>query len=99
QSAAYRAVMLQSPDAANSLAGQFEHPRAEETVEKLERIPQDAPLRDLRALTSIHVPTLVLANRQDPIHPFEYGETLARAIPGAKFRELTPKSASKAQHA
>ncbi len=99
QSAEYRRVLGESPDAANSLVGQFEHPRAEETVIKLERIPSDAPLTDLGALKAISIPTLVLASRQDPVHPFEYGATLARAIPGALFRELTPKSVSKEQHA
>jgi pimeloyl-ACP methyl ester carboxylesterase len=95
----YREVFRQSPDAAASLLGQFENPRAEETVLKLERIPNDAPLRDLAALGAIAVPTLVLANRQDPIHPFEYGTELAGRIAGAEFRELTPKSVSREDHA
>lgn len=50
------------------------------------------------AWRNITVPTLVLANRRDAIHPFEFGETFAREIPGAEFRELTPKSVSKEQH-
>lgn len=95
----YRDVLRQSPDAANSLVGQFSHPRAEETVVKLERIPQDTPCHHLDALRSIRVPTLVLANRQDPIHPFDYGMTLAQCIENAAFQELTPKSVSKERHA
>ena len=42
----------------------------------------------------IKSPALVLANCQDPIHPFEFGEILAQEIPGAEFRELRPKSIS-----
>jgi pimeloyl-ACP methyl ester carboxylesterase len=72
--------------------GQFIHPRAAETVAKLERIPRDQPCHDLRQVEAISVPTLVLANQQDPIHPFVYGQALAARIPGAEFRELTPKS-------
>lgn len=94
----YIAMLRQSPDSANSLLGQFENPRAEETVVKLERIPNDSPNSDRQQWASIRVPTLVLANRQDPIHPFEYGEILARAIPGAEFKELTPKSVSQQRH-
>jgi pimeloyl-ACP methyl ester carboxylesterase len=97
--AEYQAILHESPDAASSLVGQFTHPRAEETVARLERIPNDAPLRDLRELQSLHVPTLVLANRQDPIHPYDYGVALAQAIPGAQFRALTPKSINAARHA
>ncbi len=98
RSPAYANVLRLSPDAANSLVGHFEHPRAEETVMKLERIPHDAPNHDWQEWASIRVPTLILANRQDPVHPFEYGERLAQVIPGAEFKELTPKSLSKELH-
>ena len=98
QSKDYTALRRRSPDSANSLVGQFQNPRAAETVIKLERIPADSPNRDRRKWKCIQVPTLVLASRQDPIHPFEYGEILAREIPGAEFKELTPKSVSKENH-
>jgi pimeloyl-ACP methyl ester carboxylesterase len=99
QSKEYKEVLSDSPDSANSLIGQFQNPRAAETVIKLERIPNDSPSRDRREWNSIQVPTLVLASRQDPIHPFEFGEILAREIPGAEFKELTPKSVSRDRHA
>lgn len=86
------------PDAANSLLSQFNHPRAEETVAKFERIPADTPCRDRAEWAKIRVSTLVLANRRDPIHPFEFGQTLACLIPGAEFRELTSKSVSLERH-
>jgi hypothetical protein len=37
----------------------------------------------------IKVPTLVLAAGMDAIHPFSFGVTLSREIPGAEFKELT----------
>ncbi|MBI3850358.1 MAG: alpha/beta hydrolase [Verrucomicrobia bacterium] len=98
QTETYQNIRSRFPDTANSLLTQFNHPRAEETVVKLERIPNDAPSRDVGELGKIRVPTLVLANRQDPIHPFEYGEILARAIPNAEFKELTSKSMSLERH-
>jgi len=92
-------IMLErSPDCAESLVKQFQHPRAEETVIKLERIPKDLPITEFKQFKSIAVPTLVLANHKDPIHPFRYGRAVAVAIPGAEFAELTPKSISVAQH-
>lgn len=99
QSPLYAEVLRESPDVANSMARQFDGPRAEETVARIERIPPDAPCRSLAELKAIRVPTLVLANRQDPVHPFEYGQMLTEAIPGAIFRELTAKSVSPEQHA
>lgn len=98
QTDAYQATFRESPDAARSLLGQFTHPRAAEAVVRLERIPQDSPCRDLAELQSLSMPTLVMANRQDPIHPFEFGTILAKAIPGAQLRELTPKSQSTDRH-
>jgi pimeloyl-ACP methyl ester carboxylesterase len=98
QTGEYQSVLRESPDAAASLVGQFQHPRAEEALVRLERTPLEAPITGIQLLQAIHVPTLVLANRQDPIHPFAYGETLAQAIPDAVLRELTPKSVNKEQH-
>ena len=94
QSDVYRAVEQQSPDSAASLASQFADPRAEEAVDRLERLPGDAPNRDASEWATIRVPTLVLGTRRDLIHPYAYAEALARAIPGASLKELTPKSIS-----
>ncbi len=95
---AYQQVRATSPDNAKSLLGQFAGPRADETVAKLERIPKYVPSHTRADWRRINVPTLVLANRQDEIHPFEFGEVLAREIPGAQFVELTPKAVSLARH-
>ncbi len=94
----YSAMAAESSDSAASLLALFEDPRALETVAKLEQIPADAPNRDRKEWGRISVPTLVLANRQDPIHPFEFGQVLAREIPGAQLQELTPKSVDLARY-
>jgi len=99
QSAQYAEVARTAPDAARSLCGQFTHPRAEETVVKLEHIPHDTPSYHRQEWTTITIPTLVLANRQDPIHPFEYGEIITQIIPHAEFQELTSKSVDPVRHA
>jgi pimeloyl-ACP methyl ester carboxylesterase len=99
QSPDYLDMLRESPDCARSLVLQFEHPRAEECVARLERIPHDAPAHDRNEWRGIRVPTLVLGNRQDPIHPWEFAEVLTRTIQGAEFRELTPKSISLERHA
>lgn len=96
---AFQNVLKVSPDNANSLLAQFAHPRAEETVAKLERIPCYAPKHTRADWKRIRVPTLILANRQDEIHPFHFGEVLAAEITGAHLVEVAPKSVSKEQHA
>jgi len=99
ESRVYKECLRRSPDAAASLLRQITQPRARETVIKLERIARYSPSYTRRQLQTICVPTLVLANRQDPLHPYEYGRRLARIVPEAEFRELTPKSISATAHA
>ena len=91
-------IERESPDCAHSLIGQFEQPRAEECVARLERLGGDAPCRDRGDYRRFAVPALVLGNRQDPIHPWVVAETISQLIPGAEFRELTPKSVSREAH-
>lgn len=95
----FRAILHESPDAAQSLVRQFEHPRAVECLARLERIPHDSPCHDRTEWQAIRVPTLVLGNRLDPIHPWDFAQTIAREIPGAILRELTPKTISVDRHA
>lgn len=94
----YAQILAASPDVAGSLIRHFDIPRLEERLPILERIPRDRPYDSLKQLGAIQVPTLVLANRQDPVHPFAFGEAIAAAIPGAEFQELTPKSVDRDRH-
>mgnify|MGYP001438099078 CR=1 FL=1 len=94
----YQEVLASSPESAASLLRQFENPRIMDQVVLYERIPLDQPQHRLADLARIRVPTLVLANRQDPVHPYEVGEALARLIPGAELVELTPKSVDRDAH-
>lgn len=95
----YAAVLAESPDGALTLLTQFEHPRTEECVIRLERIPRDAPNLDRAEWALIDVPTLVLHNRKDPVHPRDFAEIIAGIIPRATLREVTCKSESIEQHA
>jgi pimeloyl-ACP methyl ester carboxylesterase len=95
----YRDLLANSPDTAQSLRGQLTNERAVAAVARLERLPADRPLADLRSAAAVRVPALVLAHRLDPIHRFEFGEALARRIGGAQFVELTPKSIARERHA
>ena len=98
ESAEYKETLAKWPDVANSLAGQFDNPVVDETAFKFERIIRDAPCRDRHEWANIKAPTLILANRFDPIHPFEYGGEMARLIPGAEFHEITAKGVSLELH-
>jgi len=98
QSPEYRQLMGEYPQTAESLLGQFTGPRVSDAVAILRRIARDSPIRSMAELADISVPTLVLANRQDPIHPFEYGPALAAGIRAAEFQEIPSKSADVTRH-
>jgi pimeloyl-ACP methyl ester carboxylesterase len=94
----FQKIFKESPLGAKSLIGHFLDPRAVETVDLLERIPLDSPHPDRARWRAINVPTLVLANRQDHVHPYDFGLKMAKEIPGAEFHELTPKAVSLEKH-
>jgi pimeloyl-ACP methyl ester carboxylesterase len=99
QSAEYLDIERAYPVGAASIAKQFDRPHAAEYADVLERIPADTPCRDHAALAQIQVPTLVLANELDAVHPFHYGEVLTRAIPGAALTRITSKEIDAQQQA
>jgi pimeloyl-ACP methyl ester carboxylesterase len=99
RTAEFRAMGDASPDCAKSLVGQFEQPRAEERAARLANLIVDTPCRDRSMYRALKVPTLLLGNHQDPIHPWDVAESLAALIPGAELCEITPKSVSLEQHA
>ncbi len=97
--AEYETALQSSPANAASLMVQFLRERANETYEMLESIPKDVPAPDIASWKRIDFPTLVLACRNDLLHPFEYGQVLAREIPGARFAEIAGKPISEQKHA
>jgi pimeloyl-ACP methyl ester carboxylesterase len=62
-----------------------EHPAA--VADALEVVPRSRPFEDFAELTSISVPTVVIASRDeaDPGHPLAVGERYAQLIPGAEL--------------
>jgi len=84
-----------SPDNASSLVSFFNRPRPETTMALLTVIPLDGPGVVKLQMAALRVPTLVIGNGQDFVHPLAYAKALAGAIPGASFREITSKSVDK----
>jgi pimeloyl-ACP methyl ester carboxylesterase len=95
----FQAIKRDSPDCATSLEGQFEQPRAQECVARLERLAGDSLCADRACFRQIHRPTLILGNHQDPIHPWTVSSSLHRLIPASELREITPKSVDLDRHA
>jgi pimeloyl-ACP methyl ester carboxylesterase len=94
----FQQIRHESVASAHSLLQQFERPGAELNFAVLDRMPKDVPNNDSAEWKTIRVPTLILGNRHDPIHPMEYAQQLSSLIPSSTFQEVTSKSVDPINH-
>jgi pimeloyl-ACP methyl ester carboxylesterase len=95
----FRRIQTVSRDNAASILRQLERPSLEATSATLASLPADTPCATPEAWREVAVPTLVLVNALDALHPVEYGQRLAAGIPGARLVEIAPKEKDPALHA
>ena len=78
----WRATLV---DVMRQRLSQHQHPDA--VAQALRTTPRSAPFASWHDLATIAVPTVVVADRDepDPGHPLAVGEAWARAIPGARL--------------
>jgi pimeloyl-ACP methyl ester carboxylesterase len=93
-----QAVRQESPAAAEAFLRQFEGAQAEAAVARLENLPAQAP-HPRAAWAGLRAPALVLACRDDHLHPFELAQELAAGLPGAEFVEVASRQADPTRHA
>ena len=72
--------------------GFFSGRTPEAIVATYQAIPRSVPYHSPVELQHVLAPVLVLANRRDPLHPFDYAETLARAIPNVQLKQFPSKA-------
>lgn len=93
-----RWIASEAPDNFSSLLGYFDRPDAVAFASVLADIAADGPDVPQAAAAALAMPTLVVGNRQDAIHPLSCAQTLANVIPGASFVEVTAKAVDKNRH-
>jgi pimeloyl-ACP methyl ester carboxylesterase len=96
QSETLAEVAKVSPDNAESLESIFSRPDIASFVELIARIPKDGPGVSLQEIEAIALPTLVIGNAEDYVHPLRYASQLNELIPGALIQIITSKSVDKA---
>ncbi len=94
----YAAWKEHYPPAVNSVQGLFAGRSPKAIVATYEAIPRSVPYTTTEALNGLAIPALVLANRRDPIHPIEYAETLAHALPNGQLKEFPSKADGLQEH-
>jgi pimeloyl-ACP methyl ester carboxylesterase len=98
-SEAYQKLLEQSPDTAAGLRDQFYLPQSLERRQRLRAIPGDTPVRHWEEVANLLVPTLVIGNEPDYVHPLSYAHTWAERLPLGRFALVPAKSADFAVHA
>lgn len=98
QSPDFSELQALSKPATGSLLGQFRRSHARERAVILTQMPASAPMKSLEECQQLQIPTLVVVNARDPVHPDTFGHQLAAAIPGAALTRITSKTESETLH-
>jgi pimeloyl-ACP methyl ester carboxylesterase len=98
RSATAQQLAREAPDNLASLKGFFAVDDRLSLATLLSSIAGDGPGVREAELAAITVPTLVIGNRIDAAHPFDYAEALSARISGSRLIEVTPKANDKARY-
>lgn len=79
------------PKAASSLLGVFSPDQRKELPVVIRGMVSDRPITDMIDLDRIKVPCLILANNDDPLHPFAMALKLQNRIKGSTLVKLTSR--------
>lgn len=90
----FQQVMRESADNAASIRSFFSR-EAASTVALLSRIPAQGPGVTREQISRLTLPTLVIANQGDYIHPVEMASAMAGLIPGASLKIIPSKNDAK----
>lgn len=94
----FRELETKSHACAHSILQQFKPGDIEERAALFRGIVNSAPFPDRAVLADLKIPVLILASREDPLHPYGLAEEMARAIPQAQLREIPSRYLSETDH-
>jgi pimeloyl-ACP methyl ester carboxylesterase len=85
------AASVDNPSCATSLQGALTRPQAVAAAKVLPMMVADQPVLRLSALQNLNVPTLVIGNNADPLHPAMIAREISGALPGGTYFHAPPK--------
>lgn len=93
-----RMLEVQGPDNLSSLLGNFSKPDPLMVANLLAAIAADGPGVTEAEVRAIKMPTLVIGNAQDFVHPMAHAQWLAERISGSRLVEITSKVTDKSRY-
>lgn len=77
--------------AAQSVLGVFSPDQQAGLSRVIRAMVGDRPFEDIALLQQIDVPTLIIGNDADPLHPYDMAEKIQQSIPGSVLRKVTSR--------
>jgi len=79
------------PSAAKSILGVFSKTQQSSLSKVIEQLVGDRPFIDLDLLGKIEQPCLIIANEDDPLHPFWMAEEICKKIQNSELKKVTSR--------
>lgn len=98
QEAKFQAIQQSIPNAAQSVLGVFADGQRGEISTVLRAMVEDRPFERIDLLHGINVPTLVIGNEDDPLHPYSMAEAMHEHIPNSHLEKVISRYIDDAQH-
>ncbi len=87
----FKDLCIDLPDVGKSILGIFGSHQQEGLPTVIDSMVLDRPFLSLEDLVKIDVPTLILANDDDPLHPFYMGADIQKSIKGSQLEKITSR--------
>lgn len=84
-------VKTSLPRAAASIMGLFARDQQQDTATVLNHMVKDVPFSHNDALHQLDLPCLLIANDNDPLHPYELAAEIASHISGSQLKRVTSR--------
>lgn len=97
-SAGFKDMKKKAPKTAESFLRFFDEKPSLHYHKKFVLLPNSKPIEDLTVLRTLQIPTLILSNDLDPIHPIEYSEILHKHIKNSQYYQIESKVISEELH-
>ncbi len=94
----YEQAMDINPAAAESIRGLLSRPQAVKAAGVLSALVMDYPIESLSLLDTLYLPTCVIGNYGDPLHPHSIAKTIASTLPLAHYQHLPSRYLNAAAH-
>lgn len=94
----FQEIAQSLPKAGDSILGVFAETQRPEIPTVLKSMVEDRPFKDLKDLEQIQQPCLIIANGDDPLHPYEMAEAIHQHLPNSRLERVTSRYINNEQH-